>query len=159
MIIISDLSPLISLSCIDMLELLEDYFDEVYVPDAVYKEVSAYDRPFSKKLKEYLQNKVLCVENQIMVSVLCEKIDLGEAQAIALAFEKRADFILLDDLKARKTAKRNRLNVIGTLALLLDAKKEGKIANLKDLFQIFLNNDIRLSERPIRDILSEAGEI
>jgi predicted nucleic acid-binding protein len=158
MIIIADSSPLISLATIDKLELLEDYFDEVYVPMAVYKEVSAYDKPFSQKLKIYLENKVLDVKNQYMVSVLNEKIDLGEAEAITLAFEKNADFIILDDLKARKTAIRNGLNVIGTLGLLLEAKKEGKISNLKELIKTFTENDIRLSEQLIKNILIEAGE-
>jgi len=143
MIIIADSSPLISLATIDKLELLEDYFDEVYVPYAVYKEVSAYDKPFSEKLKKYLENRVLNVENQYMVSVLNERIDLGEAEAITLAFEKKADFIILDDLKARKTALRNGLNVIGTLGLLLEAKKEGKITNLKELIKIFIDNVIQ----------------
>jgi hypothetical protein len=104
LIIIADSSPLISLAIIDMLELLEYYFDEVYVPYAVYKEVSVYDKPFSEKLKQYLKNKVSTVENINMVSVLNERIDLGEAEAITLAFEKKADFIILYDLKARKTA-------------------------------------------------------
>jgi predicted nucleic acid-binding protein len=142
-----------------MLELLEYYFDEVYVPYAVYKEVSVYDKPFSEKLKQYLKNKVSTVENINMVSVLNERIDLGEAEAITLAFEKKADFIILDDLKARKTAKRNGLNVIGTLGLLLEAKKEGKIKKLKECIQIFSDNDIRLSEKLIKDILIEAEEI
>lgn len=159
MIIIADSSPLISLATIDKLELLEDYFDEVYVPYAVYKEVSAYDKPFSEKLKKYLENRVLNVENQYMVSVLNERIDLGEAEAITLAFEKKADFIILDDLKARKTAIRNGLNVIGTLGLLLEAKKEGKITNLKELIKTFTDNDIRLSEQLIKNILIEAGEM
>lgn len=159
MIIIADSSPLISLAIIDMLELLEYYFDEVYVPYAVYKEVSVYDKPFSEKLKQYLKNKVSTVENINMVSVLNERIDLGEAEAITLAFEKKADFIILDDSKARKTAKRNGLNVIGTLGLLLEAKKEGKIKKLKECIQIFSDNDIRLSEKLIKDILIEAEEI
>lgn len=149
MIIIADSSPLISLAIIDMLELLEYYFDEVYVPYAVYKEVSVYDKPFSEKLKQYLKNKVSTVENINMVSVLNERIDL----------RKKLIFIILDDLKARKTAKRNGLNVIGTLGLLLEAKKEGKIKKLKECIQIFSDNDIRLSEKLIKDILFEAEEI
>jgi len=159
LIIIADSSPLISLAIIDMLELLEYYFDKVYVPFAVYKEVSVFEKPFSEKLKHYLEQKVLTVENIHMVSVINERIDLGEAEAITLAFEKKADLIILDDSKARKTAKRNGLTVIGTLGLLLEAKKEGKIENLKQYIQILSDNDIRLSEQLKMDILIEAGEI
>ncbi len=158
MIIIADSSPLITLATVDMLELLEEYFEEVYVPYTVFNEVTSCDKPFSEKLKKYLCDKVLKVENQYMVSILNEKIDLGEAEAIALAFEKKSDFIILDDLKARKTAIKNGLNVIGTLGLLLNAKKEGRISSLKELIEIFMKNDIRISQELIKNILIEAGE-
>src|SRR6056297_957040 len=117
------------------------------------------DVTFTHNLSHYLENKVLTVENRHMVSVLNERIDLGEAAAITLAFEKNADLIILDDSKARKTAQRNGLTVIGTLGLLLEAKKEGKIGNLKQFIQMLSDNDIRLSEQLIQDILIEAGEI
>ena len=159
MIIIADSSPLISLAIIDKLYLLEEYFEEIFVPTAVYEEICSKNKPFSEKLKVFLSNKVLEVKNQHIVLTLNEKIDLGEAQAIALAFEKNADFIILDDLKARKTAIRNGLSVIGTLGLLLDAKKAGKISNLGNTIKKLTDNDIRLSDKLIADILHEAGEL
>ena len=54
MIIIADSSPLITLATVDMLELLEEYFEEVYVPYTVFNEVTSCDKPFSEKLKKYL---------------------------------------------------------------------------------------------------------
>ena len=94
-----------------------------------------------------------------MVIALNERIDMGESQAITLALESNADFILLDDLKARKTAIRYGLKVIGSLGILLSAKKEGKIKSLSDVIQILMKNNIRLSDKIISDVLKEAGEI
>lgn len=42
----------------------------------------------------------------------------GEAETIVLALELKTDAALLDDLKARKTARRLNVNVMGTLAIL-----------------------------------------
>ncbi len=159
MIIIADSSPLISLAIIDKLNLLEEYFEDIFVPNAVYEEVTSINKPFAGKLKLFLTDKVLFVQNKYIVLALNEKIDIGESEAIALALEKKADFILIDDLKARKTALRNGLNVIGTLGLLLDSKKSGKIENLKEVILKLISNDIRLSEQLIQNILTEANEL
>ena len=37
MIIVADSSPLISLAILQQLDLLNDLFDEIYIPDAVFK--------------------------------------------------------------------------------------------------------------------------
>ena len=58
-----------------------------------------------------------------MVKFLTEKLHKGEAEAIALALELKADLInliILDDKKARRIAKSLELNVIGTLGILID---------------------------------------
>jgi predicted nucleic acid-binding protein len=48
-------------------------------------------------------------------------IDPGKASAIALAMESRFSILILDDQKARKTAKRLNRNYTGTLgAFLID---------------------------------------
>jgi predicted nucleic acid-binding protein len=47
----------------------------------------------------------------------------GEWEALALAIQLRADWIILDDLPARRAAEANGLNVIGTLGTLLAGKR------------------------------------
>ena len=49
----------------------------------------------------------------------------GELEAIVLAQELSADFVVLDDLLARRKAQRLEINVIGTLGLLLLIEKRG----------------------------------
>ena len=53
----------------------------------------------------------------------------GETEAILIAEELKADLLLLDDAKARKTALQRGLAIAGTLALLAKAAQ----ANLLDL--------------------------
>jgi len=53
MILIADSSALVALSVVDKLDVLEQLFGEVYVPRAVYEEVSKENKAESNKLKNY----------------------------------------------------------------------------------------------------------
>ncbi len=158
MIIISDSSPLISLAIIDKLDLLESLYEEIYVPFAVYKEVTEDEKPFSKELNFFLENKVKNVSNKMAVDVLTSDIGIGESEAIVLALEEKPELILIDDLKARKFAKMNGLAVIGTMGLLLEGKQKGLIKEIKPLILKLLDNGIRISEKIIEITLKVAKE-
>jgi len=54
-------------------------------------------------------------------------IDYGEAEVIALALEKKTDLVLLDEKEAREVAERLGFRVLGTVGLLIWAKREGLI--------------------------------
>lgn len=53
-----------------------------------------------------------------LFDVLSSSLGRGEAEAIAVASDVDADIVLLDDLKARRMARRLGLNVMGTLGVL-----------------------------------------
>ncbi len=158
MIIISDSSPLISLAIIGKLDVLTFLYEEIYVPTAVYKEVIRSGKPFAKELKAFLYDKTKSVENKMAVDILLSDIGAGEAEAIILALEQHPDVILIDDLKARRFAKIKGLTVIGTMGLLLMAKKEGLITELKPLLSDLLSHNIRISAKIIDITLHAAGE-
>lgn len=56
--------------------------------------------------------------NRIAQSPPSLTIGAGERQAIALAHELRADFLIVDDLDARVVAEQRHIAVIGTLGVL-----------------------------------------
>ncbi len=155
MIVVSNSSPLTSLAIIDRLDLLEKLFEEIYVPNAVYKEVTQKEKPFSDVLERFLKRKIKSVKNKTVVNILKSDIGAGESEAIALAIEQNSDFILIDDLKARKLAKLNELKVIGTLGILMMAKKEGYILEVNPYLEKLIENQIRISEK-IKKIVLEA---
>lgn len=159
MIIISDSSPLISLAIIGRLDLLEMLFEEVYVPLAVYEEVTEEEKPFAKELKKYLTNRVKNVTNKLAVEVLVSDIGIGESEAIVLALEEKPDLVLIDDLKARKFAKMSGLQIIGTIGILLQAKNKGLIQEIKPLISELLFNGIRISNKIIEIALEAAQEL
>lgn len=158
MIIVADSSPLITLALIDKLEILELLFKEVIISEAVYEEISKKDKPKSVKLGEYFKNNVKIVNNKIAVNILKQDIDLGEAESIILALELKIEDILIDDLKGRKYAKIEGLKIIGSMGLLIEAKKRGFIQEIKPLIEILVKNDIRLGEALIEQVLKIANE-
>lgn len=86
------------------------------------------------------------MENRKAVEYLELMIDGGETETIVLAEEINADAVLIDDLKARRIANLRRLNVIGTIGVLLDAKEKGIIKELKPLLDKLMKNKIRISK-------------
>jgi predicted nucleic acid-binding protein len=156
--IISDSSPLISLAIIGKIDLLEKLFECVYVPHAVYEEVIANNKPYSNEIKQFLIGRVKCTQNKVAVEMLLSDIGKGESEAIILAIEEKADYLLVDDLKARKLAKLNGLVIIGTMGILLKAKKAGFISAVKPLIDELLDNNIRIGDKIIALTLTAAQE-
>ena len=158
MIVISDSSPLISLAVIEKLDMLGKLYEDIYVPIAVSEEVVRADKPFARELKLFLNGRTKSVKNKMAVEILSGDIGAGEAEAIVLALEQQPAAVLIDDLKARRFAKMNGLNVIGTMGILLKAKKVGLIKEIKPLISILLLNDIRIGKKIIEITLQAAQE-
>lgn len=72
------------------------------------------------------------VEDRALVSLLSGDLDEGEAEAITLCKEKNVEVVLLDEKDARRAAHRLGLKVLGTVGLLVWAKRVGIISNLKE---------------------------
>ena len=56
-----------------------------------------------------------------MDSTLAEELGAGEREAISVALELQADLLLIDERSGRQAAEARRLQVAGTLAVLLRA--------------------------------------
>ncbi|WP_342083297.1 DUF3368 domain-containing protein [Dyadobacter sp. OTU695] len=85
-------------------------------------------------------------------------MDLGEASALTLAFETQDCTVILDDLKARKTAAKMNIKVTGTIGVIVKARKENKIPSAKSVFEKILATDFRISDRILTEAIKEAGE-
>ena len=126
--VVADSTCLIGLSKIGHLEILRHLFG----PPAVFREVvvSGSDRPGAAEvdLAEWIQT---CrVADQLAVNTLRLNLGAGESEAIVLASEQSADFIIIDDWQARQVAFGLSLPVIGTVAVLAKAEEKGLIGDL-----------------------------
>ncbi|WP_017297679.1 DUF3368 domain-containing protein [Nodosilinea nodulosa] len=142
-------SCLIGLERIQQLDLLPQVFSVILIPEAVRQEVGLE--------ADWLT--VQAVNNRSLVRALQAEVDDGEAEAIALALELDDGVItVLDDQKARRLAKRLGLHLMGTVGVLLRAKRQGAIAQIKPILDALLQADFRISAAIVRKALELAGE-
>lgn len=90
--------------------------------------------------------------------VLRPSLGSGEREAIALALGLRVGTIVLDDLAARRVAHQAGLNVIGTVGILLGAKRRGFIKNVRAELDKLLQNSFFLSPELYALVVEAAGE-
>jgi predicted nucleic acid-binding protein len=122
--VIVDTSAFIALDRIGQVDLLRQLFGSVVRPQAVLDELLAGgdSHPLSAVLTEA---DWVATEPNPTSSSLRPELGHGETAAITLAYESRADLILLDDLQARLVAAGLGLRVTGTIGVLLAAHKNG----------------------------------
>ena len=77
--------------------------------------------------------EVAAPEDEELLGLLRREPDLGyaEAETIALAVEKQADLVLLDETEARCTARVRGLRTAGVVGILIRAKVNGRIQSLQ----------------------------
>ena len=157
MILIADSSALIALSICHSLDLLESLFGEVQVPQAVFDEVTISQKSESIELAGYLKGKVKAVETNRYV-YLDAYADAGETEAMILYKQIDADWLLIDDKRGRKVAAINKIKTIGSLGVLLTAKKKGLLTAVKPKLDLLAKSDLYLSATLRQAVLDMAEE-
>ncbi len=161
MIIVSDATPLIGLAKIEQLALLQDMFGEVLIPPAVFKEVvtNAPKTPDAAMISRSAWIRVRKIADISRVDYLRVDLDPGEAESLVLAYELNADWILLDETKARLAAELLKIHFIGTVGLSLLAKRRGKINKVGPLLNTLRAHKFYISDRLCQNVLQQAGEL
>ncbi|MCK5191083.1 MAG: hypothetical protein KAR12_13615 [Methylococcales bacterium] len=91
MIVIADSSALVALSICQALPLLEILFKKIYVPEAVYKEISIEGKSEAEALTGYLSSRIKLVQTDKIQVMNTANLGSGEQEAIALYMELSAD--------------------------------------------------------------------
>ena len=87
------------------------------------------------------------------------KLHAGEVEVMILAQENPpADLVILDDNAAKKTAKYLGLKVTGTLGILVKAKKQKLLAEVKPVLDKMICEGFYISNTLYDLVLQEAGE-
>ena len=117
MIVASNTSPITNLAAIGQFGLLRLLYPQVYIAQAVWEELHASGRewPGTRDVAEADWIKRSRVRNRSLVVSLQRDLDRGEAETIALALEKKADLVLLDEKEGRRAAVRLGLRVTGVV--------------------------------------------
>ncbi|QYX31763.1 DUF3368 domain-containing protein [Sphaerospermopsis torques-reginae] len=160
MIIVSDTTPISELAKVDHLDLLPKLFGKVVIPQGVFDELQVGTHPAAKLVQDLSWLEVVTVNNQQLVRELQQsfKLDLGESEAIALAEEIDASQLLIDERAARKVAMTRKLPLIGTVGVLLLAKRRGLLDSVKDVLDEMQAQGMRISDHLYVQVLTLAQE-
>jgi uncharacterized protein len=145
--VVSDSTCLIGLERVGKLDILPALFDSVMIPPEVEREFGG----------TFAWLKVENLSNNLLVAALEMIVDAGEAEAIALASERNC-LLISDDKQARTAAKRLGIAIIGTVGILIRAKQNGIITEIKPILDALDANEFRISRALREEALKIAGE-
>lgn len=161
MIVVSDTSAIGNLLVIGQLELIQRIYQEVVIPPAVDQEVRALQR-FGVDLAAYTSATWLSVQvpkDGLLVVQLKEELDDGEAEAIALALQFKADRLLIDERLGRLVAIQYGLNITGILGILKTAKELGLVSTVKPILEALVQQaGFWIDQSLYGQVLKDVGE-
>ncbi|MHA1684912.1 MAG: DUF3368 domain-containing protein [Candidatus Heimdallarchaeaceae archaeon] len=160
--VISNAGPLIHLTQAGILNLLFKLFEEVIIPESVYKEVVIVGKREGYPDAIIIENAI--TEGKIRVyrepikkiNLVLENLHKGEKEVIELAIQLQENLVLLDDEEARIVAKKYNLRVKGTLGILIDSTKKGLIDKNSAIKYLKKINDIMYLSSDLYALVEEA---
>ncbi len=160
MIVVSDAGPLIYLGAVGRLALLRDLFGRVVVPREVWNEVvgASTERPGSAETAAAAWIDIRTPSPSPLAERLSETLGMGEAAAIGLCLELRADLLLCDDLEARRAAAAEGIRIVGTLGILVRGKRAGLLDAVRPIMEAMIGMGLRVSADLVEEILALAEE-
>ena len=152
--VVSNSTPIIALAKIGRIDILRELFGTIVLPEAVYHEVSDYGRKRagSAEVTGYDWIATRKVHNRTAVDFLLVSLDLGEAEAIALAKESSSDLLLIDDRAGRRISESVELTITGTIGVLLRYYR-GNPRSFKRSLDELISSGFRISMAEYQNIL------
>lgn len=157
--VIANSTPLIVLCGIGRLDILRELYEEIAIPAAVFREVTAKDDSACAQIRsagEWIH--VEGIKDYSEKKMYKAKLHDGEVEVMILAQEQDADLVILDDNAAKKTAKYLGLSVTGTLGALVKAKRMGILEAVRPLLSEMRRNGFYVSNAVECMVLEQAGE-
>jgi predicted nucleic acid-binding protein len=159
MIVVSDTSPILSLALIGRLELLRDLYSTIVIPEAVRSEITSTAQSGARDVAQADWISTRPIVPDVVLKLLLREVDRGEAEAIGLAVQLKADVLLIDERKARHLAAYLELGVVGLLDVLQDAKQRHLITSVNPILDDLITRArFRVSHKLYQRTLFTAGE-
>jgi uncharacterized protein len=158
--VVADATPLIYLAAIGQFDVLGVLYGRIVIPGAVYDEVVMHGagRAGAAETAGAAWIDRQAVSNRAEATSLQAHLDSGESEAIVLADELHADLVVMDEAAGRRILAGRGIAFIGTVGVLMQAKKRGLIAELKPELDQLRACGFHLSERVRRFCLAAVGE-
>lgn len=140
------------------MHLLQKLYGSIIIPARVFAELQDLGNPNLRELSvDWIEVKE--VTDIVLLHELIEVLDQGEAEAIVLAIELHADFLLIDERLGRAVAGRMGLKITGILGTLIEAKKQGYVAAIRPIIDVLISKvGFRLKKDLIEEVLKLVNE-
>ncbi len=152
-------SPIIVLCKAGAINAITGVCTELIVPSGVAEEI-AQGPPGDPAVEWLLSSGRKLIQDVGLVDARVSAFDLGkgESQVISVALETPGAWAVVDDRAARRCADTLIVPVLGTLGVLLAAKKQGNIPAVAPILDCIVECGFRVSEPVKKSILRLAGE-
>jgi len=157
--VICNTSPIQYLHQLGLLDLLPYLFGRITVPRSVLGELAEGQRVgVALPDMEHLDWADICEASATSVLPLVRDLGPGEREVLALALERPGCWVILDDRLARQVAFRLRIPLLGTLSVLLRAKRAGHLDAVAPILGRLDALGFRLDAQTQTTVLALAGE-
>jgi predicted nucleic acid-binding protein len=155
---VANASPIIVLAKCGYLDLLSKLSREVLIPPAVVDEIVA--GPPADPARQFVENGwgARAIPRLVALELLEWGLGPGETSVLALAVECAPAIAVLDDAAARTCAKAIGMPVIGSLGVILRAKKHGLLPSAADAMKLLCDAGLYLDNETVRSALQHVGE-
>ena len=150
--VIADASALICLGWVDQLQILPALFGRILVPPAVATEATRRQSALPTWIDVREPGRPL--DHRVVTAHL----GAGETEVLCLGLELDGAWLVLDDAQARALARALGLRILGTAAVLVEAKRAGLLAQVRPTLDALLAKGFRLDRKVYDRILKAADE-
>jgi predicted nucleic acid-binding protein len=157
--VVCNTGPLIALSRAGLGGLLAQMFPRVITTSIVVQELTAKDAGDGAQIQATLATGIEIVVASIPDPLLTTELDLGEASVIQAARDLNLCVVLIDERRARRIAvEAYGLEVRGTCAVLVQAKRRGLLAKVKPALDAMIAGGYFIGPHLFAESLKQAGE-
>jgi uncharacterized protein len=150
-IAVADSSPLVVLAKLGRFDLLNRLFSRIYISPEVHYEVAVAGASLPGALEvsraEWIEVKAVEDPARLSEAKRRYRLGSGEMSAILLSKELGGKPVLLDDDRARKRAKAEGLEILGSVGVLERLYLRGYLPNLRNVFRQLLEHNVYIDQR------------
>ncbi len=157
--VVVNASPLICFFKSGLVDLFPALFKDVAVPEAVIREVMAKGKT-DFAAQTLISNRWIRRIGDIVIDPRVASWDLGDGENAVLSFalKNREFFALMDDREARRCAKSLQCRYMGTLGMVVLAKRKGVVHSVHETLSRIQNAGLWVSESLVNEICRTVGE-
>lgn len=156
--VVVNASPLITLFRSGQAELLPRLFNQVVVPEAVWKEVVLEE--WDDAVTRELGAQIWPIRESVVTSPRVEAWNLGAGETAVLSHALAHPPLraIIDDADARRCARTLGIPILGTGGVLVLAKRRGLLSSVAEGLEKLRNTGLWLSDDLITLLKTQAGE-